>query len=340
MPRFVTITLVLSFLLVALVPLQAADEAKTKKVNIALLDFTANNTTKANAAIIRNKIEVALDATKTFTLVERRNIDLILKEQGFQQTGCTDQECAVQLGKLLSAQYVAVGTVDKLAGYTVTLKIVSVGEGSVKFAHSESAATEADLPVAIHALAERASRAFGGSFFSMRDKKKGHFITNFIVAPPLGKMASRMDMGWGGSIGMQYRDYVVIGIEGAAMQFNSKAVKGGYYITMPLYATLGVNLKLKDFVAIIPYVSGGFAWIWWKGIPTTPLNAVIMNGIKKDSLKNEFKGVMKTGLVVEIQPGSVVSLSVGGYYALIFKNTDHSVEYAHAGVTAGLNFRF
>jgi curli biogenesis system outer membrane secretion channel CsgG len=35
-----------------------------------------------------------------FTVIERSKMDEILQEQGLQQTGCTSDECAVEIGKL------------------------------------------------------------------------------------------------------------------------------------------------------------------------------------------------------------------------------------------------
>ena len=39
----------------------------------------------------------------SYTVVERANIDKILKEQKFQHSGCTDSEFAVEIGQLLNA---------------------------------------------------------------------------------------------------------------------------------------------------------------------------------------------------------------------------------------------
>ena len=52
--------------------------------------------------------------TGLFTVGERGEMDSILKEQGFQASGCTDIECAVKIGKLLSANKMLVGEIGKL----------------------------------------------------------------------------------------------------------------------------------------------------------------------------------------------------------------------------------
>jgi hypothetical protein len=56
----------------------------------------------------------------------------ILKEQGFQQTGCTSNECAVQIGQLLGVQFMVVGTIGKLDNtFTVNVRMISIETGEI-----------------------------------------------------------------------------------------------------------------------------------------------------------------------------------------------------------------
>ena len=66
---------------------------------------------------------------------------MILKEQKFQHSGCTDSECAVEIGQLLNADVTVVGTVSKLGKtYTIDSRIIDVrnGEalGSASYTHT------------------------------------------------------------------------------------------------------------------------------------------------------------------------------------------------------------
>ena len=57
------------------------------------------------------------------------NIVKILKEQKFQQSGCTDQQCAAQIGKMLNADQMLLANViyDKEGKYaSTTLRLVDV----------------------------------------------------------------------------------------------------------------------------------------------------------------------------------------------------------------------
>ena len=77
---------VLSFILfLSLVIIQSAEPVQKKRV--AVLQFKSNNTSKSYADIVRDIMEVRLYETDCFDIVERNRIDLILKEQGFEETG-------------------------------------------------------------------------------------------------------------------------------------------------------------------------------------------------------------------------------------------------------------
>jgi TolB-like protein len=59
-------------------------------------------------------------------------MDKILAEQAFQQTGCTTQECAVKLGKVLNVKYLVVGTFGQVLGqYVVAIRVVDVESARV-----------------------------------------------------------------------------------------------------------------------------------------------------------------------------------------------------------------
>lgn len=85
-----------------------------EKELIAVLDLDAVASTKAQASAMTDRLREELLRTGIFVLVNRDQIDELLKEQAFQQTGCTSQECAVQVGKVLGVRKMVSGRVTKL----------------------------------------------------------------------------------------------------------------------------------------------------------------------------------------------------------------------------------
>ena len=92
-------------------------------IRIAVLDFsTSGGLSELEAITLTNRLRSMLVKTSAFVVLERGNMDEILTEQGFQQTGCTTTECAVEVGKMLNVQKMVSGTIGKL-GQTWTMDI-------------------------------------------------------------------------------------------------------------------------------------------------------------------------------------------------------------------------
>ncbi|MFH0975871.1 MAG: CsgG/HfaB family protein [Spirochaetota bacterium] len=128
-----------------------------EKKRIAVFNFDAKNAPKSYADIARDTLEINLHKSAAFVVLERSMIDLILKEQGLQMSGCTDTSCLVQVGKLLSADLVVVGSLSKIKTYTLSVKMVDISKGSIILAETEKAATEDDIEDAVKQIAGRLS---------------------------------------------------------------------------------------------------------------------------------------------------------------------------------------
>jgi TolB-like protein len=100
------------------------------KEMIAVMDFGAKDVPYSVAFSVSELIRTELINTGRYTVIERSQMKEILKEQGFQQTGCTDTSCAVQVGKLLSAKKILVGSVMRLgAKLIISGRVVDVERG-------------------------------------------------------------------------------------------------------------------------------------------------------------------------------------------------------------------
>lgn len=125
------------------------------KKRIALLSFTAKNTSNIDADAVREFAEVSLYNTKAFEILERNRIELILKEQGLQMSGCADTSCAVRIGRFLSADMVVIGSVIKLDRFTITIKFVNVEKGDLVIADSINVDNRKMIQDAVNKLVQR-----------------------------------------------------------------------------------------------------------------------------------------------------------------------------------------
>ena len=156
----------------------------SQSIRIAVLDFEANNASKYAAKAVSEFISTEMAKKGELTVLDRKQIGAILKEQGFQQTGCTEQECAVEMGKLLSAKKILLGTLSKTGNVMViTVKSVDVETGKIDFAESEKCMKEDDLELASKILAVKLVNNIAGTSYAvpMRTYKQDESRNKFAV---------------------------------------------------------------------------------------------------------------------------------------------------------------
>ncbi len=88
-----------------------------KKVDLAVLDLKPQgDVTPDNAQIISDRVRAELFRTGRYRIIERSEMQAIIKEQGFQQTqdNCEVTDCSVALGKILAVRQIVVGSVSQL----------------------------------------------------------------------------------------------------------------------------------------------------------------------------------------------------------------------------------
>ena len=97
---------------------------------IAILELEQKGLTKQKAEILTDRLTTKMISLDKYQVVERTNMDKILKEQKFQHSGCTDAECAVEIGQLLNSDYIVTGSVNKFGDtYALDARLIDVGLG-------------------------------------------------------------------------------------------------------------------------------------------------------------------------------------------------------------------
>ena len=97
---------------------------------IAVLDLETIGLNPGEAQTLTQRLTSKLVSIGKYQVVERANMDKILKEQKFQKSGCTDSECAVEIGQLLNTDYIVMGSVNKFGStWTLDARLIDVGLG-------------------------------------------------------------------------------------------------------------------------------------------------------------------------------------------------------------------
>jgi TolB-like protein len=125
----ITIFLLILFMSFHFCPVQA-------KITIAIADFK-NNTDSFYLddweKSIPEFLKSELSKSQNLVIVERRQLESVLKEQALSMTGLVDSSTAQQVGTLLGAEFVISGVVNQSGKWTrIDAKIIRVSSGHVK----------------------------------------------------------------------------------------------------------------------------------------------------------------------------------------------------------------
>ncbi len=106
--------------------------AQNNQKAIAVLDLDPTGITERDAQFLSDRLRTELFETGAFTVVEREKMNEILTEQGFQTSGCTSLECAVEIGRLLNVQQIVAGNIGKIDEmYSIGLRLIDVQSGAI-----------------------------------------------------------------------------------------------------------------------------------------------------------------------------------------------------------------
>ena len=98
-----------------------------KRPTVAILDFEGQGVDASEVQTLTERMRTEIGNTNAVRLIERKAVEKIMQEQGFQQTGCTTDECAAEVGQLLGVQFMISGSIGKMGkSYTIDAKMFSV----------------------------------------------------------------------------------------------------------------------------------------------------------------------------------------------------------------------
>ncbi len=135
-----TMKKLLTLFVLAVLPLEA------QKV-IAVIDFEPINLGAGEALALSERFRTEIQSLDTVNVyIDRSSMETVLREQGFQQTGCTSNECAVEVGEMLGAQEIIVGTVGLIGStYSVNVRSITVQNGKIQQTASRDFKGEIDI---------------------------------------------------------------------------------------------------------------------------------------------------------------------------------------------------
>jgi TolB-like protein len=106
---------------------------KDGKLSIAVSELDGRGLQPGEASTLTDALSSHLSNTGKIRVMERGKMDMVLKEQGFQQSGaCTDEACVVEMGQLLGVDNMVTGSIGKVGKtYSVNVRMISVSSGEI-----------------------------------------------------------------------------------------------------------------------------------------------------------------------------------------------------------------
>jgi hypothetical protein len=306
----------------------SGEETGVMKKRIAVMNFAPNNTSEGTARIVRNNMEVNLFRDGSFEMLEQHHVKEVLEERQFQVNECRDEECISRMGKILKADYIIIGSVDKLDNFTISAKVIDVKEGKIIITESRDADELKDIRRAAEELTGRVAdriRNIGKKYLFEHPL----FITaNIYYSFPFGYLGDIADYGYGMSIGARMEDLFVKNfLAGFELQFiyldGRQTMRRG--VLIPVTAQFGYAMALWK-LSIIPYVSAGGCY---------SIKYYYNDYLKiSQHVRSGFQPMLKAGAAVELPISSYnVYLRSGAEYGIIFeKDGDISLVSCFAGI--------
>ena len=94
---------------------------------IAIIDFEGISVSEADAKALTQRLTSEMISLGVYQIVERSEMKRLLEEQKFQYSGCVDIKCAVEVGKMLGAKYMVVGSISKVGRtYSIDSRLIDV----------------------------------------------------------------------------------------------------------------------------------------------------------------------------------------------------------------------
>ena len=118
--------------------------AQAGKPTVAILDFEGQDVSESEVQTLSERMRTEIGNTNAVRLIERKAVEKIMQEQGLQQSGCTTDECAAEVGQLLGVQFMISGSIGKMGkSYTIDCKMFSVETGET--VRSKNATHDGDI---------------------------------------------------------------------------------------------------------------------------------------------------------------------------------------------------
>ena len=134
-----------------------ANENMSQGKKVAVLPFAVKgNFDTLYAEVALDNFTTELIKSNTYKIVERPQLDKVMKQLKFQSGSDIDESIAMEIGKNTGAKIVVIGEITALTGQTiVNIRSINVDSGIIEFADKGIINSQDELLVAIERIAKK-----------------------------------------------------------------------------------------------------------------------------------------------------------------------------------------
>lgn len=279
--------------------------------SIAVLDLEGRGISATEAASLTDRLRSQLVRTGKVTVVERGQMQQILGEQDFQLTGCTSNECAVEIGQMLGVTSMVAGSIGKIGStYTIDLRTIDMGTGEITGSIMRDYRGEIDGLIAEMGLIAKELVAMKGFKEAAPLEAKPSMATITIGSRPPGALILIDGQGVGATpqSGLEVEPdqphTVTISLEGYQSADTTLFAEAGgqYTLEFPLEA-------LKSWLTILSTPSGASVAVDGQGVGTTPQSGLGVEPNQLHSVSLNLAGYQPVDTTILTEAGQQYALN-------------------------------
>ncbi len=316
------------FFVCILFPVSAGGEEKDVPRRLAVMKFATVNCRAAIAGISRNAVEMRLFNEDKFEILEQQQVDKLASQH--KETLQGENERLRKIGRLLKAGFMVTGTVEKLGGYRITLRVFDVEGDKVIYTASVDVDALEDLREGSGDAAGKISRGLARLWGEYKPGEI-NLTTAFLYAFPMGHLEKLCRYGYGFDLRGRYQNIFFQGIFAGGifsfLYFPGRDNTLHHSWMTALQLSLGYEVELSLFRVRV-FAAGGMGY-----------NSICYYretvSEECDTMKG-FQPLLRSGLEVSASLWRQIMIFMGAAYGHIF---DAGGAVSWMEVSAGMRFR-
>ncbi len=226
--------------------------ASESRPAVAIAGFEFDEESRKFEKTLRDEIELNFFNSRSFRILERERVDLILKEKSLKEN-LSGSGAIVSAGKMLTADYFVTGSISTLLGKAIlNIRVIRVEDGSILYAYVRRIDRQGSLRRYLKKMSALIVEDIRWYLEKGYPRKREESYQTAVDEPvdnisfdlygsfqlPAGEFADRAEYAFGGGAALSFRDIFVpglsAGVDAGLLRYEFSSTLGGYMLQVPL----------------------------------------------------------------------------------------------------------